>query len=261
MNLLADTHIHIYPCHEAGRLMAGAARRLRSFGGDPSASVALFLTEARQHDYFSQLKEGRHGLSSDFQVIPQSEPEAVRVQHGDEADLWIFAGRQIVTEERLEVLALTLAEGPEDGAPAAEVVAQVQQRGAIAVLPWAAGKWLFKRAKIVQGVLEQFPPDQLLLADSSMRSWVWPTPSFFQDRDRPVLAGSDPLPLKGEEDQAGGYGIRWDLAFDPARPVTSVRNGFRTHPPTWSRIGSRNTLLEMAHRLWRLRRAPKTTKE
>jgi len=38
-----------------------------------------------------------------------------------------------------------------------------------------------------------------------------------------VLAGSDPLPLAGEERRIGRYGVRVRAEFDPEAPAESVR--------------------------------------
>lgn len=52
-----------------------------------------------------------------------------------------MAGRQIVTAEKLEVLALGTDLDIDDGRPIREVLSLVTENGGLPVIPWGAGKW------------------------------------------------------------------------------------------------------------------------
>ncbi len=253
MEILADTHAHIYPVHDPAALIGGAAGRLRRAAKTADPIPALLLAEGRGHNYFDRLRDGSHGLPGNFQVEPPVEGGAVRVSRGGGESVWIFAGRQIAAGEGVEILALTLAGGVGDGLPAEAAVAEVLARGGVPVLAWAPGKWSFRRAAVVGRLLDTFGPGQLLLGDSSLRPLGWPEPAPMRDPDRRVLAGSDPLPLPGEEARAGGYGIRLSGEFDRGRPVTSIRRLLTDTSVPVGRIGRRDPPWRAAFRLVRHR--------
>jgi hypothetical protein len=95
-----------------------------------------------------------------------------------------------------------------DGLAADEAIARVLEVGGVAVLAWAVGKWLFKRAAVVRSLLDEFASRGLLVGDSAMRPVFWGEPRlmrYARRLDMRVLAGSDPLPASGEERVMGRY--------------------------------------------------------
>ncbi len=167
--------------------------------------------------------------------------------------LWVFQGRQFVARERVEILALAGNPDIADGQPAAEIIEQVHAADAIPVLAWSPGKWLFQRAKVVAQLLAQFGPDDLWLGDSALRPIGWPTPGPMRSSQRRILAGTDPLPFVGDEQQAGGYGIRVEANFDPQQPLTSARSMLRSPAKELASFGNRNTPVTMLQRMQRHR--------
>lgn len=251
MEILADTHVHVYPVYDPAVLIRRGVRRLRRSAGTPSAACALFLAEGRGFDFFSRLRDGSAGLDSGLNVEREEEIGAVRVTESGGESIWIIAGRQIVTAERVEILALTLTGGVEDGRPSAETVEAVLAQGGVPVLAWAPGKWMFRRASVIESLLDRFGPQQLSLGDTTLRPLGWPAPAPMRDPSRRVLAGSDPLPLAGEEARVGSYGVRLAGGFDPRLPVTSFRK-LLTDPDTPIQlIGRRDTPWRAAGRLFR----------
>ena len=247
MSLRADCHIHIYPRQDAARTLRAAMKHLNAMSISPADRFAIFLTESHDCNWFASLKDGSHGLPDDFLVSPTPEAEAVDITF-DHQTLSVFAGRQIVTAEHLVIMALTLAEIPEDGKPAAEVIKTIQQAGAIPVLSWAPGKWMFARAAKVKNLIAN-TQGPLLLGDTSLRCKGWPLPAPMRETVYPLLAGSDHLPAPGEENQAGRYGVEIDLILDPAAPVSSVRQAL-LNPATQCRfIGKRSCPLTMLSRM------------
>ena len=251
MEIIADTHIHIYPVHDPAELIRRAARRLRRASSSPEAVLALFLAEGRGFDFFGRLRNGTHGLPGTFRVDSADEPEAFRVTLEEGEFVWILAGRQIAAVERVEILALTLAGGVEDGRPASETVEAVFARGGVPVLAWSPGKWMFRRAAVVRSLLRTFGPDRLLLGDTSLRPLGWPAPPAMGEPGRRVVAGSDPLPFAGEEVRAGCYGIALEGDFDELRPATSLRRLLVDPATPLRRIGRRDPPWRTAGRLFR----------
>ena len=158
-----------------------------------------------------------------FRDLPGDRLESNAVRWGEG---WILAGRQVVTRERLEVLALTTDADIADGQPIGDVFSRIRDTGGVPVLSWAPGKWFFKRGAIVARLIDQEEPGSFLLGDTSLRPTVWPEPAPMRGAKGlgfSVVAGSDPLPFPGEEKYAGTYATTAEGVFDAARPVSSMR--------------------------------------
>lgn len=120
--------------------------------------------------------------------------------------LAMVAGRQVRTEEALEVLAFPLLEPFPDGLPTGEAISRAQGMGAVVVLPWGFGKWSGGRGTLLAGILDARKPGGFLLADTGHRPRFAPTPRILRRGEAasvPVLTGSDPLPLPGEDRRPG----------------------------------------------------------
>lgn len=153
----------------------------------------------------------------------------------------LIAGRQIQTQEGIELLALASAEHFEDGQPVRTVLAALQDRQIPAVLPWGVGKWLGKRGALVRELISADAPG-LMLGDNAGRPWVWPRPAIFAKARRddvPILPGSDPLPLPGAEAGIGSFGCLIDAPLDEACPAQALRAHLFTLRGQPRRIGAR----------------------
>jgi hypothetical protein len=139
--------------------------------------------------------------------------------------LAIIAGRQLVTRERLEVLALGTTAPLRDGETMEATLHAVQAVGAAAVLPWGVGKWLGARGAVIDRILAEPRWRHVFLGDNGNRLRYGPDPERFaaaRRAGRSVLPGSDPLPLPGEESRVGGYGFAVDVELDPLRPAAGL---------------------------------------
>ena len=255
MEIIADTHIHFYPANDAARLVRGAAQRLTQVARSSAPVLALFLVEPHGFHYFAELRRERDAIGGGVAVEPSPEEEAVCVRLPDGPDVWLLAGRQMATSERMEILALTSATVFPERQPAERTVAMVLEAGAVPVLAWAVGKWMFRRAEVAGALCRAYGPDRLWLGDSALRPVGWPQPALMADPARRVLAGSDPLPVPGDEDQAGTYGIRLEGDFDARRPVTSFRRLLHADPAMIERVGKRNNVHTVCRRLTALQAA------
>jgi hypothetical protein len=211
------------------------------------------LTEINRLDQYVTLRDsGGAGI----QVIGEPEPGGLEVELQSGQRIWIIAGQQMVAAEGVEILGLTLQQKIEDRQPAAHIVQQVLHAGAVPVLAWAPGKWMFRRSQVVRALTEQFG-EQLMVGDSSLRPMGWPQPGIMQLAGARVLAGSDPLPFAGDEAQTGRYAVEVDVDLDLQHPVQSLRSILRDSSKPLLRIGKRNSPLEMVQRQLKHRQAKK----
>jgi len=228
-----DTHVHIYDCFELGTLLDGAARNFRhaaQVAGAKQYASVIMLTETSHEDCFTRLvetvAEGRQ-LDTNWSFSSTSEPESLVADRQDQHSLLIIAGRQIITKEKLEILALATTFRCEDGRPAGEVIEAINAAGGIAVAPWGVGKWWGKRGRLLSSLLRRFPAQQLALGDNSGRPWFMRSPAQFRNarkQSRHILPGSDPLPFSREARRAGSVGCILDHTVDPERPAAGLRS-------------------------------------
>jgi hypothetical protein len=264
MLLLADTHVHLYDCYDLDACFASAFANLvrldprAAAGAGPADTIKLLcLAERRGCRVFRQLRDRANGLRLSRHVIEDGPGPGVLVVRNQAGDrLHVAAGRQVATRERLEVLALTVDLEVTDGGDILDTIGRIEAGGALPVLPWAPGKWTGHRAKVVRSVLNSAPPDRLFVGDTSMRPHGWPTPRLMREaaeRGFAVLAGTDPLPFKGQEAAIGRYGIVADGAFDSLTPADTLRMLRRRGLA--SVAGRRDSAFSVAARLVRLRLA------
>jgi len=149
-------------------------------------------------------------------------------ERDDSAAVLIISGQQVVTAERLEILAVACRQDYEDGRPFAETFGGIR-RSAFPVLPWGVGKWLGRRGRMIGALIGQAKSEDFALADTVSRPFFWPEPRFAAARARGliILRGSDPLPLSGQVEKAGAFGSLVRIPFDAGRPALSLLAALR----------------------------------
>jgi hypothetical protein len=231
--VLVDSHVHVYACFDVAGVFDSAAANFaaaaRAFRTERDYDAVLCLVEGCNERFVDSVRthragrlwRGRHGF---WEVETGCERESLVVRRGS-TRLKLIAGRQLVTRERLEVLALgTTAQLPE-GESIEATLGAVRDAGAAAVLPWGVGKWLGARGAIVARVLANPEWRDVLLGDNGNRLDLGPDPVQFtaaRRAGRSVLPGSDPLPLPGQEARVGAYGFAVDVSLDPLRPAAAL---------------------------------------
>lgn len=255
MSIVADGHVHLYPCYRMETALASLVANL--FGlGRPAASHAAragLLAERYDCRIFRGLHAGSLRVPG-WDVTPLSDEggESVVAASGNDK-VYLLPGRQVATAERLEVLALLTDADLPDGVPVKETIDAVHDAGGLPALNWAPGKWLFGRARIVNDLFASVPPAHLLVCDTSLRPIGWNEPRAMREAGRhgfTVIAGSDPLPFPGQERLAGTYGFVADAPFDENAPAASLRHALTEHGQRIQRAGRRRgpikTLLDIA---------------
>ncbi len=191
------------------------------------------MTETPHETGFDDLAAGS-GVPVGWRVeLFSDDPLAIRL-HGPGAQmLLLVAARQIVSAERLEVLAIGCRDAMLDGQPLDDVLAALRTERRCAILPWGAGKWLGARGARIAALVSAGLPPGVFLGDNGGRPVGWPAPTGFGAAGL-VLPGSDPLPISGGWRDVGSYGFYLPDAIDPARPTQSIMDALLalTHQPT-----------------------------
>ena len=137
----------------------------------------------------------------------------------------ITAGRQVQTEEGLELLTLGSDEPIADGTPLRDAATWAQAVGAIPVIPWGFGKWTGRRARVLAEFMASSQARGVHLGDNGGRPWFWPAPKSFlaaRHTGRAVLPGSDPLPFQAHQVRAGSYGVLMDIDVATYKPFAEL---------------------------------------
>lgn len=253
--IVADAHVHFYSVFDVGRAVSALSGNLAALAAPGATRVGL-LADAGEPVGFARLADkAPQSVGASLDVTAGPEDGSLRVTGADGDTLYLIAGRQLVTDERLEVLGLAMRGTVPAGLSAAETIRAVREGGGVPVLTWAPGKWSGRRGRVVRALLERSEPAELLLGDPLMRAWGLPEPRVFgaaRLRGFRVVAGSDPLPLRREERWLGRYATALDGAFDPARPVSSVRTLLLDPGVPLRPVGRRCSVLTMLLRTFRL---------
>lgn len=215
--LLVDGHAHFHPRFSAAGFLDAAARNLRRWAsaeGEPDGPggrrvrLCLMLADPPGRDSLRALSAGLGDVAR-WEVRGTAEGVSRLARGREGAPIALIGGRQVATEEGLEVLALaTDAEIP-GGRSARETVEASLAAGAVTVVPWGLGKWWFRRGRVVRRLVESVDHPLFFLGDNGGRPRTAPEPSLFRAarrRGTAVLAGSDPLPFSREEERVGSYG-------------------------------------------------------
>ena len=228
--MLVDGHVHLHACFDVELLLDAALHNFQNLSGNNTAFF-LALTESKSENYFQRLCQLGRGNEdteislNNWQIQLTDESCSLRAQKSDAESIYIIAGRQIVTLEKLEVLALLTEETFADGLTLEKTIDLVVKSGGIPAIPWGFGKWMGKRGLILAKLLES-PIPSLFLADNSGRPIFWQKPMLFKQAQQQgigILSGSDPFPLKSESDRPGKAGFSIYGTLDPKKPASSLK--------------------------------------
>lgn len=261
--LICDGHVHIYPRYDLGYALDCLIGNLAGFVSiteHPPVLVAC-LTERAGYYVFTgadyPLRVGR------YEIFRGPDAAALTVRRNGDPVLFLLLGRQYVSRERIEVLGLAMPGSPElDGIPAREIIRSVSDAGGLPVLPWAPGKWLARRGRLVSELIENNSSDRILLGDTTLRPSSCPLPPLLRRgraRGLVCIPGSDALPLPGEERRLGSYGFGWDGEFDSERPASAFRELLVGHADEIRVVGRRGGWLTTAYRIGFNYLAPRRT--
>jgi hypothetical protein len=255
-SIVADAHVHLYPCYplkDAFQCAVSNLGKLADAEGD--RAFFLSLTERSGSRFFHDLRDDKAQMPEGWMAKPLADENAFCIQKSENAvRLCVLNGRQIVTKERLEILTLTGDPNVSDGQDARHVIETALLCGAVPVLPWAPGKWLFDGGRVVEDLLRRFPPTQLLIGDTTLRPRGFGEPALMRKARElgfKIVAGTDPLPFAGEERMIGQYGITWEGDLGEYSLVRDIRRMLLDPQCAMRTVGRRNGLFDVLRRLVR----------
>jgi hypothetical protein len=237
---VADAHVHLHA--DATASLEFAAANLIAAASRPATLGILFLTETEGVDHFGGIcaQAGRR-IGNVYAVAG----DGCLWWKGDaRLPILLIAGRQIVTAEGLEVLALGTVAKVSDGLPIADVLAWCEARGAVAVIPWGVGKWVGRRGRVVKDLVLKAAPGRLMLGDNAGRPGFWRMSAFTAGagvKSR-ILSGSDALPLPGSERGIGRFGFGMAFYLDLRDPRGSVLQALRAPDTRIDAFGPRRPI-------------------
>ncbi len=229
--VLVDGHVHLHDVFDVATFLSNAAANFREWatrlGWPRTVPGCLLLAESHGIDRYTELRQqipGGFGRWT-FRTTNEECSLIARNRDGDPA-LVLIAGRQIVTKERLEVLALGCVRHFDDGEPLNDIVASVLACDALCVVPWGFGKWSGRRGAVVRGLLDSVVADRIFLGDNGGRLGLGLRPRLFkvaETRGVRILPGTDPLPFHSQVRKAGGYGFVLQGFFDERAPAACIK--------------------------------------
>lgn len=236
---IVDGHVHLHSSFDVSAFLTAAERNLAahcksaSRGGSRGHSSVnalgvIAFTDMSGQDSLERLSTG---CCAGWICSATGEAESLVLSRRDACNpqsLLIVAGRQVVTAEKIEVLALGTQSHIADGQPVDETIAQAHSVGALPVLTWGFGKWLGPTAPIIARLARDTQRHPLLFfADSSVRMAHTPLPAGLKaakTAGRIVLAGTDPLPIAQEEAKVGRLAFKADVSLSANRPWSQLRD-------------------------------------
>ncbi len=239
MNLLLDPHVHLYPNYKESFFQT-LLKNLKELSiEDSDITLGAVLTERDDCNFYHQLQHNHNDICAKFGLTNiEHHKDYIKLNLGVDS-LLLFPGVQINTIEKIELLGLFTNEQPNTRLPLKESVQFIVDNHGIPVINWAPGKWTGTRAKVIKEfLLRESLSRECLLGISKLLPIKCSLPSICTEEGStlPLILGSDPLPFKGEERQAGSCG----LAFNDLDEINSTTIKKRLLEKDYIIIGKRN---------------------
>ncbi len=231
-----DTHVHLHPAVDIRELLNVAIHNISNavrIPGRQQLTGILCLAEPvginRFSSIYRKVKSDEGGFQNElnpWHLTHTAEAESLRASRDGHPELILIAGRQIVTQERLEVLALLTQHQFRDGLSLLQTVDQILSKGGAPVVPWGAGKWAGQRGRVLRTLLYENNLPLFFLGDNGGRPSIGKEPALFKaakQRDVRILRGSDPLNLPHETDRIGSYGFFIHKEIDKNKPARALK--------------------------------------
>lgn len=235
--IFVDSHVHIYDCFDLELFLNSAFVNFQfeaaRFGRQDAFTGILLLAETSKDRWFQHLTDyadKKRGIGNktihNWSFHHTNENCSLYARSSNDRDLILIAGRQIVTADKLEVLALVTDKNIEDGIPIEQVIQYIRDMGAIPVIPYGFGKWSGRRGVILRDLLEKTRGHMLFLGDNSGRPNFLSRPSHFKQAEAKgirILPGTDPLTFSYEYKRVGSFGFSLNASLSSEYPARDLK--------------------------------------
>lgn len=253
--VLVDFHVHLRNCFNVDSFLEKAFTNFQNtaqkFGQNEPFAGVLCLTDTpsdnrfnRLLSAFEQIKDPSQKYWRDWHLCGTYEDPSLCLLLEDKSALIIVDGCQIVSEERLEILAIGTHQQFKNGRPTKKLLQEIAQSNALPILPWGVGKWMGARGRLVQKLLRDSDLPHFFLGDNGNRPTFWPRPSQFRtakERGIQDLPGSDPLPFPEEVHQVGSFGVALKGSLNLKKPAKDLKRKLLDPTTTLHQFGREET--------------------
>jgi hypothetical protein len=249
--MYVDSHIHLHSCFNLDELLDSAVDNFLRAGAERHGRKpvgCLVLTEtARDYVYAAIVRGDERWRPRRWSVRATDDDAAIVLRSPTNDEVIMLAGSQIVTSERLEVLALATTQRYPDGRPLRDTLAALAADVVPAVIPWGFGKWWLGRGRLLAALLDSSEPRSFFLGDNGGRPIATPRPKLFRNAERRgfrILPGTDLFPYVSQQRKAGSFGFVLDSWRVDRRPAAEFRAELARLDHSPRAFGSRVNLFE-----------------
>ncbi|UCE04519.1 MAG: hypothetical protein JSW07_12900 [bacterium] len=265
--LAIDGHVHLYSVFDLTNAVERGINNLKNYATkyNPIFIPVWLLVERSDAIFFDHICQSPENFGNGSLKFKKGKDKlTIIAEKENKPILYIFAGRQFVTKEGLEVLSLiSNLNIPDRQQSIDDVIQAVKESGGIAVLNWAPGKWFFNRGKVIARQIREKSSGDFFIGETTLRNTLWLEPKLIKQARKKgfcIIAGSDPLPFKDEENGIGGYGFLIEGKFDLESPAQSLRDLLNNNRKEIRIIGKRNDVFTFARRQYKIMMEKKTRK-
>ena len=229
-HILIDAHAHLYDCYDLNTYFLSAtknfARASQVHAAQKAYTYCLFLVNGAEKGIDRLNTAPNSAVAQILKVEKTQEPCTLLVSKNN-CEIIVIGGRQLVTRENLEVLAVGTRKNFKEHRPLNEMIEDIKQEGALAIVPWGFGKWWRTRGKIIEDYLRDAKDSsELAIGDSGNRPFFIPKEAIFNIATKQGilnLPGSDPLPFSADAKRPGSFGSVWHGRINRNRPFESLQ--------------------------------------
>lgn len=230
MKIYSDTHVHCYEFEKIDKLFSYAHRNLSKHAravGTNDHQFVLFFTDGNHDKTWHRLCEviQQNKTIGDWVCHFIDDEHLISASNG-ERTLILAPARQINSQERLEFLLLGCELDIADGDTAEHIINEHHQKYPI-ISPWGVGKWLGKRSQLLSQLLNK-QGQHFMLGDNGGRPNLWAYVPHFKQSPLNIINGSDPLPIDGEIQRVGDFGVHFELPSNDEITLTSLLQALKS---------------------------------
>lgn len=228
---LIDSHVHIHECYNLEEYLNFIFTNFLNSACEIDNSIPwmgiLLFSEIKGNNFFDSLLDSSSlKFSNNFSLIRNEEDESFIIQNRSGYKVVVISGRQIITNEGIELLALCTTKDFKEHEDLQKTILDVISANAIPVIPWGFGKWVGEKKNIIKNLINFDKDIKFFLGDNSGRPRFCKEPYLFKlakSRNHFILPGTDALPIPSEISKTGSYGFYLTTDLNLSKPSESLK--------------------------------------